>query len=61
MTATALFSGGLRNVFSLADLKMERLLDTFDDWARTHGRDGGGRPSRALRADPRARVGAVAA
>jgi putative flavoprotein involved in K+ transport len=32
----ALFSGGLRNVFSLADLKMERLLDTFDEWARTH-------------------------
>jgi putative flavoprotein involved in K+ transport len=35
----ALFSGGLRNVFSLADLKMERLLDTFDEWARTSGRD----------------------
>ena len=35
----ALLSGGLRNVFSLADLKMERLLDTFDEWARTHGRD----------------------
>jgi putative flavoprotein involved in K+ transport len=31
---TALFSGGLRNVFSLADLKMQRLLGTFDDWAR---------------------------
>jgi putative flavoprotein involved in K+ transport len=35
----ALFSGGLRNVFSLADLKMERLLDTFDEWAGTHRRD----------------------
>jgi putative flavoprotein involved in K+ transport len=35
----ALFSGGLRNMFSLADLKMRRLLDTFDEWARTHGRD----------------------
>ncbi|MGV9385258.1 NAD(P)-binding domain-containing protein [Nonomuraea sp. NPDC003707] len=35
----ALFSGGLRNVFSLADLKMERLLGTFDEWARTRGRD----------------------
>jgi putative flavoprotein involved in K+ transport len=35
----ALFSGGLRNVFSLADLKMNRLLDTFDEWARTTGRD----------------------
>jgi len=30
----ALFSGGLRNQFALADLKMERLLDTFDEWAR---------------------------
>ena len=35
----ALFSGGLRNVFSLADLKMNRLLDTFDEWARATGRD----------------------
>ena len=35
----ALFSGGLRNVFSLADLKMGRLLDTFDEWARADGRD----------------------
>jgi putative flavoprotein involved in K+ transport len=35
----ALFSGGLRNVFSLADLKMERLLATFDEWARAAGRD----------------------
>jgi len=35
----ALFSGGLRNVFSLADLKLERLLDAFDDWARTTGAD----------------------
>jgi putative flavoprotein involved in K+ transport len=31
----ALFSGGLKNVFSLADLKMNRLLDTFDEWAAT--------------------------
>jgi putative flavoprotein involved in K+ transport len=29
----ALFSGGLRNVFALADLKLERLLDSFDEWA----------------------------
>jgi putative flavoprotein involved in K+ transport len=34
----ALFSGGLRNVFSLADLKMNRLLGTFDDFARTDHR-----------------------
>ena len=36
----ALFSGGLRNVCSLADLKLERLLDVFDEWARTGGEDG---------------------
>lgn len=36
----ALFSGGLRNVFALADLKMNRLLDAFDAWARASGRDG---------------------
>jgi len=35
----ALFSGGLRNLFALADLKMDRLLDTFDEWARASGRD----------------------
>ncbi len=35
----ALFSGGLRNMFSLADLKMARLLDTFDEWARDNGRE----------------------
>jgi putative flavoprotein involved in K+ transport len=35
----ALLSGGLRNMFSLADLKMVRLLDTFDEWAREAGRD----------------------
>jgi putative flavoprotein involved in K+ transport len=35
----ALFSGGLRNVFALADLKLNRLLDTFDEWALTSGRD----------------------
>src|SRR4029079_11874399 len=37
----ALFSGGLRNVFSRADLKMRRLLDAFDEWALTSGRDAG--------------------
>ncbi len=35
----ALFSGGLRNQFALADLKMKRLLGTFDEWARAHARD----------------------
>ncbi len=31
----ALFSGGLRNQLALADLKMERLLQRFDEWARS--------------------------
>ncbi len=35
----ALFSGGLRNQFALADLKMDRLLDTFDEWATANARD----------------------
>ena len=26
-------------MFSLADLKLERLLDSFDDWARTNDRE----------------------
>jgi len=34
-----LFSGGLRNVISLADLKMDRLLNTFDEWARSSRND----------------------
>jgi len=32
----ALFSGGLKNLFALADLKLARLLDTFDEWADRH-------------------------
>jgi putative flavoprotein involved in K+ transport len=35
----ALFSGGLRNLFSLADLKLDRLLNTFDEWARANRHD----------------------
>jgi putative flavoprotein involved in K+ transport len=35
----ALFSGGLRNVCSLADLKLERLLGLFDEWAQVQGLD----------------------
>jgi putative flavoprotein involved in K+ transport len=34
----ALFSGGLNNQFALADLKMNRLLDTFDEWAHVNSR-----------------------
>ena len=37
---TAQFSGSLRNVCALADLKMGRLLDTIDEWAQAAGRDG---------------------
>jgi len=40
----ALFSGGLRNLFALADLKMDRLLDTFDEWARRQPEDPGTGP-----------------
>ncbi len=44
----ALFSGGLRNVFSLADLKLRRLLDNFDEWAASTGRDAEVGPSERL-------------
>jgi putative flavoprotein involved in K+ transport len=37
----ALFSGGLRNALSLADLKMDRLLATFDEWSATDARGTG--------------------
>ncbi|HEX6301445.1 MAG TPA: NAD(P)-binding domain-containing protein [Acidimicrobiia bacterium] len=35
----ALFSGSLRNVCSLADLKLTRLLDEIDTWASDNGLD----------------------
>jgi putative flavoprotein involved in K+ transport len=35
----AQFSGGLRNQCALADLKLGRLLDTFDEWALETRRD----------------------
>jgi putative flavoprotein involved in K+ transport len=35
----AQFSGSLRNVCALADLKMNRLLDTIDEWSRANGFD----------------------
>jgi len=46
----ALFSGGLRNQFALADLKMDRLLDAFDEWARSHLRDADVGPSERFEA-----------
>src|SRR5205085_6457050 len=42
----ALFSGGLKNLFSLADLKLARLLDTFDEWARHDAITDVGEPER---------------
>jgi putative flavoprotein involved in K+ transport len=42
----AQFSGSLANVCALADLKMNRLLQTLDDWALETGRDSIGRPHR---------------
>lgn len=54
----ALFSGALRHVCTLADLKMNRLLDTFDAWAAAQGLAGEvGAPQRfdatTLAASPR--------
>ncbi len=46
----ALFSGGLRNVCSLADLKMDRLLGVFDEWAVAGGPDVGADPPERFRA-----------
>ena len=46
----ALFSGSLRNLFALADLKMGRLLDTFDEWAR--GQRGGIEAEKPERFEP---------
>jgi putative flavoprotein involved in K+ transport len=54
----AQFSGSLRNVCALADLKQNRLLDAIDTWATLRGLDGEvGAPERfvptALAASPR--------
>jgi putative flavoprotein involved in K+ transport len=35
----AQFSGSLRNVCELADLKMNRLLNSFDEWVSARGRE----------------------
>ena len=50
-----LFSGSLANVCTLADLKLGRLLDTFDAWASRTGFDPGQAPERfPATAPPRA-------
>ena len=36
----AQFSGSLHNNCAMADLKMNRLLNTIDEWATSNGRDG---------------------
>lgn len=36
---TAQFAGSLRNMCALSDLKMGRLLDLIDEWARVNGLD----------------------
>lgn len=52
----AQFSGSLANVTTLADLKLGRLLDTFDNWAAETGLDGVDPPQRyAPRRFPRRR------
>jgi putative flavoprotein involved in K+ transport len=49
----ALFSGGLRNVCSLADLKLNRLLGGFDEWAQASGSDAEvGPPERLAPTEP---------
>ena len=42
----AQFSGSWPNMFALADLKLERLLDTIDAWATQAGLDSSGPPQR---------------
>jgi len=43
---TAFFSGGLRNTCQLADLKLNRLLNTFDEWAGETGQQDINAPER---------------
>ncbi len=45
----AQFSGSLRNVCTLADLKMNRLLNGIDEWADEHGGNGAEPPTRLPR------------
>ena len=47
----AQFSGSLANVTALADLKLGRLLDTFDTWAAKSDVDGLGPPQRFAATD----------
>jgi putative flavoprotein involved in K+ transport len=44
----AQFAGSLRNMCALSDLKMGRLLDLIDEWARANGVDGEVEPPHRL-------------
>ena len=44
----AQFAGSLRNMCALSDLKMGRLLDLIDEWARENGLDGTVEPPHRL-------------
>jgi putative flavoprotein involved in K+ transport len=56
--STASFSGSLRNVCNLADLKLKRLLNTIDQWA---GGDPGPRPEPTrVEEHPRVQIDLVA-
>ena len=44
----AQLAGSLRNMCALSDLKMGRLLDRIDEWARANGLDGAVEPARRL-------------
>ena len=44
----AQFAGSLRNMCAMSDLKMARLLDTIDAWARDHDLDGEVEPPHRL-------------
>jgi putative flavoprotein involved in K+ transport len=44
----AQFAGSLRNMCALSDLKMGRLLDLIDEWARANGLDGEVEPPHRL-------------
>ena len=44
----AQFAGSLRNMCTMSDLKMGRLLETFDVWARENGVDGAVEPPHRL-------------
>ncbi|MGD9539132.1 MAG: NAD(P)-binding domain-containing protein [Alphaproteobacteria bacterium] len=44
----ALWSGSLRNQCTLSDLKLERLLNTIDEWASANGLDGEVEPPHRL-------------